>query len=116
MDYRQFVLPYVQQIVAGLHAGVPVINFATGNPALLPLLAEGGAPVIGIDWRIDLDEGWRRVGFERAVQGNLDPCVLLADRRRYVSVLKMCWTRLLAGRGTFLIWGTASSRKHRSTM
>jgi uroporphyrinogen decarboxylase len=79
-DYRQFVLPFVQQIVRGIVHGVPVISFATGNPALLPLLAEGGAPVIGIDWRIDLDEAWRRVGTERAVQGNLDPCVLLADR------------------------------------
>ena len=79
-DYRQYVLPFVQQIVRGLPAGVPVISFATGNPALLPLLAEGGAPVIGIDWRIDLDEAWRQVGLERAVQGNLDPCVLLADR------------------------------------
>ena len=48
-----------------LAPGVPVISFATGNPALLPLLAEGGAPVIGVDWRIDLDEAWRRVGLER---------------------------------------------------
>jgi uroporphyrinogen decarboxylase len=80
VDYRQYVLPYVQQIIRGLVAGVPVISFATGNPALLPLLAEGGAPVIGVDWRIDLDEAWRQVGLERAIQGNLDPCVLLADR------------------------------------
>jgi uroporphyrinogen-III decarboxylase len=57
-----------------------VIHFATGNPALLPLLAEAGGSVIGIDWRIDLDEAWARVGHDRAVQGNLDPVVLLADR------------------------------------
>ncbi len=81
-DYRQFVLPYVQQIIGHLLPGTPVINFATGNPALLPLLAEGGAPVVGIDWRIDLAEAWERVGTERAVQGNLDPCVLLADRQQ----------------------------------
>ena len=79
-DYRQFVLPYVQQIIKGILPGVPVISFATGNPALLPLVAEGGAPVIGLDWRIDLAKGWEQVGFDRSVQGNLDPGVLLSDR------------------------------------
>jgi uroporphyrinogen decarboxylase len=79
-DYRQFVLPYVQQIIQHTVPGVPFINFATGNPALLPLLAEGGAPVVGIDWRIELDLAWQTVGPERSVQGNLDPTVLLADR------------------------------------
>jgi uroporphyrinogen-III decarboxylase len=68
-----------------------VIHFAQGNPALLPLLAEAGGSVIGIDWRIDLDEAWQRVGHDRAVQGNLDPAVLLADpqtvRRRAVEIL-----------------------------
>jgi uroporphyrinogen-III decarboxylase len=57
-----------------------VIHFATGNPALLPLLREAGGSVIGIDWRIDLDAGWNLVGHDRAVQGNLEPVVLLADR------------------------------------
>ena len=51
-DYRQFVLPYVQQIIAGIAPGVPVINFATGNPALNQLLAEGGSHVVGVDWRM----------------------------------------------------------------
>ncbi|MCA9219674.1 MAG: uroporphyrinogen decarboxylase, partial [Planctomycetales bacterium] len=74
-DYRQYVLPFVQQIIQQLVPGVPVINFATGNPALLPLLAEGGGQVIGIDWRIELDDAWHRVGTERSVQGNLEPCV-----------------------------------------
>ncbi|MBC8873233.1 MAG: uroporphyrinogen decarboxylase, partial [Planctomycetes bacterium] len=63
----------------------------TGNPALLPLLAEGGSPVVGVDWRTRLDEAWNTVGHDRAVQGNLDPCVLLADtgeiRRRAKGVL-----------------------------
>ena len=58
----------------------PVIHFATGNPALLPLLAEAGGSVIGIDWRIELGDAWRMVGHDRAVQGNLDPVVLLSDR------------------------------------
>ena len=79
-DYRRYVLPFVKQIIAGLTPGVPVINFATGNPALLPLLAEAGGSVIGIDWRVRLDEAWKTVGYDRAVQGNLDPLVLLASR------------------------------------
>ena len=79
-DYRRFVLPYVQEIIAGVVPGVPVINFATGNPELLPLLAEGGSAVVGADWRIDLNDAWQKIGHDRAIQGNLDPMVLLADR------------------------------------
>jgi uroporphyrinogen decarboxylase len=79
-DYRRFVLPHVQQIISGILPGVPVISFATGNPQQLPLLVEGGASVIGVDWRIELDEAWRVIGPDRAVQGNLDPGVLLANR------------------------------------
>lgn len=77
-DYRRYVLPYMRQIVQALTPGVPVINFGTGNPALLPLLAEAGTQVVGIDWRVRLDDAWRTVGHDRAVQGNLDPTVLLA--------------------------------------
>ena len=72
-DYREFVLPFVQQVIAGITPGVPVISFATGNPQLLPLLAEGGAAVIGVDWRVRLDDAWRMIGHDRAIQGNLDP-------------------------------------------
>ena len=79
-DYRRYVLPHTKAIIDGITPGVPVINFATGNPALLPLLAEAGGQVIGVDWRIDLDDAWRTVGYDKAVQGNLDPAVLLADR------------------------------------
>ena len=79
-DYRRFVLPHVRQIVGNITTGVPVINFATGNPALLPLLAESGAAVIGVDWRVRLGDAWQTVGFNRAIQGNLDPLTLLADR------------------------------------
>jgi uroporphyrinogen decarboxylase len=79
-DYRRFVLPHMKSIVAGISAGVPVISFATGNPTLLPLLAEAGPAVVGVDWRVPLDAAWQTVGFDRAVQGNLDPTVLLADR------------------------------------
>ncbi|MEX2175085.1 MAG: uroporphyrinogen decarboxylase, partial [Pirellulaceae bacterium] len=79
-DYRRYVLPYVKQVIDGIVPGVPVINFATGNPALLPLLTEAGGSVIGIDWRVRLDDAWKTVGYDRAVQGNLDPLVLLAGR------------------------------------
>jgi uroporphyrinogen-III decarboxylase len=90
-DYRRYVLPYVQEIIVGITPGVPVINFATGNPALLPSLADGGSAVVGVDWRVRLDEAWKTVGYERAVQGNLDPCILLSSpveiRRRAKQVL-----------------------------
>jgi uroporphyrinogen decarboxylase len=90
-DYRRYVLPYVKEITSGLTPGVPMINFATGNPALLPLLAEAGGSVIGIDWRVRLDDAWKVVGYDRAVQGNLDPLVLLSSqgeiRRRAKEVL-----------------------------
>jgi uroporphyrinogen decarboxylase len=79
-DYRRYVLPYVQQIIANITPGVPVINFATGNPALVPLLAEGGSAVVGVDWRVRLDEAWEALGRNKAIQGNLDPCALLSDR------------------------------------
>jgi len=91
-DYRKYVLPYLQTIISEITPGVPVINFATGNPALLPLLAEGGSAVVGIDWRVRLDQAWQTVGHDLAVQGNLDPVTLLSDRkeirRRAAEVLK----------------------------
>jgi uroporphyrinogen decarboxylase len=79
-DYRRYVLPHSRTALAAAANRVPTIHFATGNPALLPLLREAGGSVIGIDWRIDLDEAWRTVGHDRAVQGNLDPVILLTDR------------------------------------
>jgi len=92
-DYREFVLPFVEQVVRGITGGVPVISFATGNPQLLPLLAESGAAVIGVDWRVRLDDAWRMIGHDRAIQGNLDPTALLADaaelRRRAVDILDL---------------------------
>ena len=91
-DYREFVLPAVRQVVAGITPGVPVISFATGNPQLLPLLAEGGAAVIGADWRVRLADAWQMIGHDRAIQGNLDPMALLADmaelRRRAADILR----------------------------
>lgn len=90
-DYRQFVLPHVRAVFENLTPGVPTIHFGTGNPALLPAQTEAGGSVIGVDWRIDLGDAWQLIGPDRAVQGNLDPAVLLADqseiRRRAKEVL-----------------------------
>jgi uroporphyrinogen decarboxylase len=90
-DYRRYVLPYTRSVIAALAPGVPVIHFATGNPALLPLLSEAGGTVIGVDWRIRLDDAWRLIGSDRAIQGNLDPTVLLSTpaviRRRAAEIL-----------------------------
>lgn len=90
-DYRRYVLPHTRSVIAALPPGVPVIHFGAGNPALLPLLAEAGGDVLGIDWRVRLDDAWQTVGYDRAVQGNLDPLALLAEpaevRRRAADVL-----------------------------
>lgn len=91
-DYRRYIQPHMHQILAGISPGVPVINFATGNPELLPLLKGDYRTVVGVDWRIDLAEAWSRIGHERPVQGNLDPAVLLGSpeliRERADEVLK----------------------------
>ncbi len=79
-DYREFVLPHTKAVIDGLTAGVPVISFSTGNPSLIPHLAEAGGQIIGVDWRIDLHDAWRAIGPGKGIQGNLDPAVLLAGR------------------------------------
>jgi uroporphyrinogen decarboxylase len=75
-DYREFVAPYSSRILEAVD--VPTIHFGTGTTALL---AQMQGDVIGLDWRIPLDEGWELVG-DRGVQGNLDPAALLAPRDR----------------------------------
>jgi uroporphyrinogen decarboxylase len=76
-DYREFVQPYVRQILAALD-GVPTIHFGTGTAALLELVADAGGDVIGLDHRVSLADAWQRIGHDRGVQGNLDPARLLA--------------------------------------
>ncbi|MBT4864054.1 MAG: uroporphyrinogen decarboxylase, partial [Planctomycetaceae bacterium] len=78
-DYRQYVLPHTKAIVDAMPPDTPVINFLTGNPALLPLLRESGGNVFGLDWRVDLKNAWATVGHDVAVQGNLDPISLFAN-------------------------------------
>jgi len=76
-DYRRYVLPHTRSLIQAVTPEVPVIHFASGNPALLPLLAEAGGAVIGVDWRVRIDDAWQTIGYDKAVQGNLDPVVLL---------------------------------------
>ncbi|MDQ1446693.1 MAG: uroporphyrinogen decarboxylase [Acidimicrobiaceae bacterium] len=79
VDYRDRVLPATRRIFEGLaDLDVPRIHFGVGTGELLGLMAGAGADVVGIDWRVPLDEAWRRVGPDKGVQGNLDPAVCLA--------------------------------------
>jgi len=79
-DYRRYVLPSTSELVRRVStSGVPVIYFGTETTTLLAAMKETGADVIGLDWRVPLDEGWARLGKEGAVQGNLDPVVLFSD-------------------------------------
>jgi len=78
-DYRTYALPHSRRALAlAGEAGVPVIHFGTGTAPFLEDFAGAGGDVIGVDWRIPIDEAWRRIGESRAVQGNLDPAALLA--------------------------------------
>jgi len=76
-DYRGAVFPHVARLFADVGDRVPRIHFATGNPALLPLVASVDCEAVSVDWRVPLDEAWRAVG-DHALQGNLDPAVCLA--------------------------------------
>jgi uroporphyrinogen decarboxylase len=79
-DYRRFVQPHMAKLFARLDETVPTIHFGTGTATLLQLQRDAGGTVIGLDWHVDLDQAWQRLGFDVAVQGNLDPVVLLAPR------------------------------------
>ena len=79
-DYREFVAPYSARILQAVEA--PTIHFGTGTTHLLADMAQVGGDVIGLDWRIPIDRGWELVGFDRGVQGNLDPALLLGPFER----------------------------------
>ncbi len=85
-DYRRYALPHVTDLVKRLQkTGVPVIYFGTDSSTLLPSMQETGAEVIGLDWRIPLDTGWKALGNKGSVQGNLDPVLLFADWKELKS-------------------------------
>lgn len=79
-DYRRYVLPHTTELVQRLKVtGAPIIYFGTDSSTLLTSMQETGADVIGLDWRIPLDEGWKKMDYQPAVQGNLDPVLLFAE-------------------------------------
>ena len=83
-DYREFAMPHTRRIFDAVGARVPTIHFGTGTATILEELRDAGGDVIGVDWRIPIDEAWERIG-DRAVQGNLDPTVLLGPVARMMQ-------------------------------
>ena len=82
LDYERYVKPYNTTLFQKLEkAGVPVINFSTGTSSYLDVVASCGGAVIGVDWHMPLDWAWEQIGYDRAIQGNLDPAALLAPWR-----------------------------------
>ena len=77
-DYREFVLPHTRAVIKRLTPDVPVIHFGVGTATLLSSMKEAGGDVMGLDWRVELGPTWERLGYDVAVQGNLDPAVLLS--------------------------------------
>lgn len=78
-EYERFVLPYNRRIFAELRTlNIPSIHFGTGTASLLELMTKAGSDLVSVDWRVGLDEAWRRIGHDRGIQGNLDPTALLA--------------------------------------
>ena len=97
-DYTRFVLPVMRDLFDGLAPlGVPTIHFGVGTGELLTLMRDAGATVIGVDWRVPIHEAWERVGFDVAVQGNLDPAVCLAPWES-VEAKALTVLRRVAGR------------------
>ncbi len=96
-DYREYVLPHMRGLIGAITPGTPVIHFGTDTGGLLEPMREAGGNVIGLDWRIELDVGWQRLGHEVGVQGNLDPVTLFAPlpeiRRRTQAILQAAGNR-----------------------
>jgi len=96
-DYREFVLPHQKRLMTALDTSVPNIHFAFGASHLLPMVKAAGGDVIGLDWRTDIDEAWKTLSYEPAVQGNLDPVALHGSqdyiRRRVKDILDKVGSR-----------------------
>ena len=97
-DYKRYALPHSRMLIRQIQTtGVPVIHFATGAGTFLPLLHQAGGDVLGLDWRVRLDEAWSAIRYEAAVQGNLDPAALLAPlpeiERRVEDILRRAGNR-----------------------
>jgi uroporphyrinogen decarboxylase len=81
-DYREFAMPHTRKIFDAIGRRVPTIHFGVNTGSILREMREAGGDVIGADWRIPLDEAWSAIGDDRAIQGNLDPTLLLGPRER----------------------------------
>jgi uroporphyrinogen decarboxylase len=97
-DYVRFVAPYSRALIERIRAaGVPVIHFGTGAAGFFRELHAAGGDVMGVDWRINIDQAWMDISYRSAVQGNLDPAVLLAPlpelRMRIQELLKRTGSR-----------------------
>jgi uroporphyrinogen decarboxylase len=80
-DYAEYVQPHVRRVLSDIETlGVPVIHFGVGTATLLEAMRDAGGTVIGVDFCTPLDAAWKRIGYDRGVQGNMDPCALLATR------------------------------------
>jgi uroporphyrinogen decarboxylase len=99
-DYREFVQPHVAHILKdAMTLGVPVIHFGTGTATLLELQKEAGGTVIGVDWRVPMDQARARLGHDVALQGNMDPTILFAPRDVIERRAKETLARFGDGRG-----------------
>ena len=99
-DYGEFVLPYTKKAVQSVRGSVPpapVINFSTNTGTYLDVVRQAGGDVIGVDWKVRLDAAWKTIGYEFAIQGNIDPAILFAPRveirKRVKEILDMAGGR-----------------------
>ena len=79
-DYKQYALPYTKRLIKEVSGTVPVINFSTNTATYLDIVKEAGGDVVGLDWKVNLIDGWNQLG-DVAVQGNMDPAVLFSDEK-----------------------------------
>jgi uroporphyrinogen decarboxylase len=100
-DYREFILPHSRRIfeIVAAKSSVPTIHFGVGTWSLLTDMREAGGDVIGADWRTPLDEAWARIGYDRAIQGNLDPTLLLGPLSRMLAAADDVLERAQGRRG-----------------
>jgi uroporphyrinogen decarboxylase len=98
-DYREFALPHTRAIFEAVGKRVPTIHFGTGTATILEELRDAGGDVIGVDWRIPIDEAWDRIGNDHAVQGNLDPTLLLGPPARMMQQADAVLRRVAARPG-----------------
>ncbi len=96
-DFKEFAMPYTKKVINALKGTVPVINFGTNTGTYLHIVKEAGGDVIGVDWRVRLDEAWKTIGHNHAIQGNLDPVVLFGPvstiRKRVKEIIGMAGGR-----------------------